>query len=279
MQPCTEGCLFNHIQKGLSMNTMMGRRGVVWKTPSITADGLKLFACAVMLIQSAGIAIVENGIIQIDQYTQEGLSAALAENSGLMAWAGAGSVMQLIGGMALPVFAFLLVEGFRNTSNIRRYVISLLIFALISEIPYDLAICGTLMDFSTQNAMVSMAVSLLMLCCLHTVQKQKGILAAFVKFCIVLGAVLWVTLLRAQYGLCLVLLTAVFDLFYARNVLKTVLGILISLMYVTGPLAFYGLWCYNGKRENRIYKYVYYAFYPAHLLVLGLIAQLLKNPL
>lgn len=277
MQRCTEGCLFNRIQKGLSMNTMTGRRGAIWKTPSITADGLKLFACAVMLIQTAGIAVVENGIIQIDQYTQEGLSTALAENSGLMVWAGIGSVMQLIGGMALPVFAFLLVEGFRNTSNIRRYVASVLIFALVSEIPYDLAVCGELWSFSTQNALVSMLICLLMLCCLHAVEMKKGIPAALVKFCIVLGAVLWVTLLRAQYGLCLVLLTAVFDLFYARNVLKTVLGILISLMYVTGPLAFYGLWCYNGKRKNRIHKYVYYAFYPAHLFVLGLIAQLLKS--
>ena len=44
-------------------------------------------------------------------------------------------------------------------------------------------------------------------------------------------------------------------------------------MYVTGPIAFYGIWCYNGVRKDRINKYVYYAFYPLHLLVLGVIAK------
>lgn len=259
------------------MNTTMGRRGVVWKTPTITADGLKLFACVTMLIQTIGIAVIENGIIQIDQYTQEGLSAAMAENSSLMMWAGVGSVMQLIGGLAIPVFAFLLVEGFRNTSDIRRYVLSVLAFALISEVPYDLAVSGTLWDISTQNGMVSMAICLLMLCCLKMVETQKGAVGLFGRFFIVLGAILWVTLLRAQYGLCLVLLTAVFYLLYARNVLKTVLGAVISLMYVTGPLAFYPIWCYNGERKNRIHKYIYYAFYPVHLLVLGWIAGVLKG--
>lgn len=257
------------------MDTMMGRRGVVWKTPSVTADGLKLFACVTMLIQTIGIAIVENGIIHIDQYTQEGLSLAMAEDSNLMMWAGIGSVMQLIGGLAVPVFAFLLAEGFRHTSDIRRYLLSMLIFAVVSEVPYDLAVSGTVWDLSTQNALVSMTVCLLMLCCLKAAGELKGFAGVLVKICIVLGAVLWVTLFRAQYGLCLVLLTAVFYVFYGRNVLKVVLGIIISLMYVTGPLAFYGIWCYNEERKDRIPKYVYYAFYPLHLLVLGLIALLL----
>ena len=52
----------------------MGRRGIVWKTPDITADGLKMFACIVMLIQSIGIVVVEKGLIHLDQYTQAGLN-------------------------------------------------------------------------------------------------------------------------------------------------------------------------------------------------------------
>ena len=90
---------------------------------------------------------------------------------------------------------------------------------------------------------------------------------------IVLAAVVWVSLFRAEYGLCMVLLTAVFYVFYTQNILKTVLGCIISLMYITGPLSFYGIWCYNGERKDRINKYVYYAFYPVHLLVLGVIAK------
>ena len=102
----------------------MQRRTVIWKTPEISADGLKMFACAMMLLQTIGISVVEKGLIHIDQYTQEQFSALLAEDSHLMFLAGVGSVLQLLGGMAVPLFAFLLVEGFLHTSDYRRYLLS-----------------------------------------------------------------------------------------------------------------------------------------------------------
>lgn len=256
------------------MNTMMGRRGVVWKTPTVTADGLKIFACITMLIQSIGLVIVENGLIDLSQYTQETLSAAMETDSNLMMLAGIGSVMQLIGGLAVPVFAFLLVEGFLNTSDYRKYLVTVAVFALISEVPYDLAVKQRLWDISSQNAMVTMAICLIMLGLLKLVKEHCLSGAAMVlQLCIVLGALAWVTFFRAEYGLCMVLLVAVFYIFYAKNVLKTVLGVIISLLYVTGPLSFYGIWCYNGERKDKFSKYVYYVFYPLHLLVLGVVTK------
>ena len=66
------------------MNMTTGRRGIVWKTPDITADGLKMFACITMLIQTVGIAIIEKGLIHLDQYTQESLNQAMSQDSRLM---------------------------------------------------------------------------------------------------------------------------------------------------------------------------------------------------
>ena len=192
----------------------MGKHGVVWKTPDITADGLKLFACVCMLIQSVGIAVVERGMIHLDQYTQESLSQAMAQDAHLMMLAGIGSVMQLIGGMAMPVFTFLLVEGFRNTSDFKKYFLSVLLFAAVSEIPYDLAVNGKLFDFSDQNAMLSMAICLLMLYFLNLVKSRTGLAGTFFKAAIVDASVVWAALFRTEYGLCLVLLTAIFYIFY-----------------------------------------------------------------
>ena len=87
---------------------MTGRKGIVWKTPDITADGLKLFACIAMLLRTVGIVIVEKGMIHLDQYTQESLNQAMAQDSRLMTLAGVGSVLQLLGGLAIPIFAFCL---------------------------------------------------------------------------------------------------------------------------------------------------------------------------
>lgn len=251
----------------------MGRRGITWKTPDISANKLKLFGFAMLLAQSIGTIIVEKGLIRLDQYTAESLNQALASDSSLMMLAGIGSLLQLLGGLAVPVFPFLLVEGFRNTGSRSRYVLAVLGFALISEPVYDYAMTGSLMDPLHQNPLIAMTVSLLMLCCLDSLQAGKGILGSAARLCVVIAAVLWVTLLRAEYGLCVVLLAAVFYLFYARPVLKTALGAAVSLLYVTGPLAFYGLWCYDGRRNDRFSKYIYYASYPAQLLVLGVITR------
>ena len=255
------------------MNMTTGRRGIVWKTPDITADGLKMFACITMLIQTIGVVVIEKGLIHLDQYTQDSLNQAMAQDSRLMTLAGIGSIMQLIGGMAIPVFTFLLVEGFRNTSDYKKYLLLMVLTAVISEIPYDLAVGGKIMDWSSQNAMVTMSICLIMLKCLDIFKDGSGFTGGLVRMLIVLAAVIWVSLFRAEYGLCMVLLAAVFYVFYTQNVLKTVLGCIISLMYITGPLSFYGIWCYNGERKDRINKYVYYAFYPLHLLVLGVIAK------
>lgn len=255
------------------MNQTMGRRGRVWRTPDITANGLKIFACITMLIQTFGIVIVEKGMIHLEQYTQESLNEAMATESRLMTLAGIGSIMQLIGGMAIPIFAFLLVEGFRNTSNFKQYLGIIFLVALFSEIPYDFAMSGKWIDMSTQNAMLGTGISLLMLKFLSLMKNAEKNAGRLVRLLIVLASVLWVSFLRVEYGLCMVLLTAVFYLFYAKNGWKTVLGIVISLMYVTGPLSFYGIWCYNGKRKDRIPKYVFYALYPVHLLVLGIAAK------
>ncbi len=249
------------------------RRGFGLRTPNITADGLKIFAGIVMLIQSIGIIVIEKGMIHLDRYTQAELSQALADDSNLMFLAGLGSVLQLIGGLAVPVFAFLLVEGFRHTSSYQRYLLTMIVFALLSELPYDLANRSKIVDWSSQNALVTMCICLLMLYFLRMLAKKGSIAHSLAQWLIVLCAIIWVTICRAEYGLCMVLLVAVFYIFYTRNILKTVLGGVISLLYVTGPLAFYAVWFYNEERKDIIPKYVYYAFYPLHLFILGILVR------
>lgn len=123
--------------------------------------------------------------------------------------------------------------------------------------------------------LLPVCLSLLMLKCLDMTKNAEKFAGRLCRSLILLAAIIWVSILRCEYGLCMVLLTAVFYLSYEKNVWKTVLGALISLMYVTGPLAFYGIWCYNGKRKDRFPKYVYYVFYPAHLLVLGVLKKMI----
>ena len=252
-----------------------GRRGVTWRVPSITADGLKKFACVIVLLQTFGATVIDKGLINIDQYTKAGLSEALAEDSQLMIYAGLGSVLQLLGGLAVPFFAYLLVEGFYHTSSYKKYLSAIAFFAFLSEIPYDFAYSGKLIDWSSQNAMVALCISLLMLYFIKMFQEKGGVLCQAGELLVVICAVGWVTIFRSQYGLCTVLLAAIFYFFRSRGVLRTVLGIIVSLLYITGPIAFYFIWLYSGERRDKLPKYAYYILYPAQLLVFGVITKLL----
>ncbi len=252
-------------------DTMRRKPNVVWKLPSISTFGLKLFACVTMLICNIGASVVQDGIIHLDRYTQAELAQAMEADSHLMMMAGIGSAMQVIGGLAVPIFAFLLVEGFRHTSDYKKYLLRLLVLAFVSEVPYDLAMQQSFMDFSMQNAAFGVAVSLMMLYVLDLFREGKGAVAVLARICTVIGALVWVTLLRVQFGPSTVLLAAIFYLFYAHNVLKTLLGILVSLVHITGPLSFYAIWLYGEEQKHAEWNRWFYVFYPLHLLILGII--------
>ncbi len=240
-----------------------------FNVPKFSAWGLKIYACVAMVLANFGIIIVEHGIIKIDTYTKEGLSQALADSSSLMVWSGVGSVLQLIGGLAVPVFAFLLVEGFHKTQNLRKYFFSIAALAAVSEIPYDYAMSGNVWDISSQSAAFSLFVCFVMLYCMKVVKNK------FLQFFVATAAVVWITLFKGEYGLCMVLLCAIFYMFREKNGVKTILGMIVSLLYVTGPISFYGIYFYTGYREYKCSKYVFYALYPIHLVVFGLITRLL----
>lgn len=259
---------------------LKGRRGVVWRVPSISADGLKIFAGVILLAHTIGATIIQKGMINLGQYTQAELSEAMAKDSHLMVLSGVSSVLQLIGGLAIPVFAFLLVEGFRKTSDYKNYILTILFFALISEMPYDLANSQKFFDWSSQNPMVGLGISLLMLYFIRMYEEKKGLVYRLVELVIVLCAVGWAAILRTRYGMCIILLAAIFYIYRDKGFRRTILGIIASLLgivaealYVTCPLAFYLIWLYSGVRKDKFPKYAYYIFYPAHLLVLGLAAM------
>ena len=48
------------------------------------------------------------------------------------------NIFSILGRIAFPIFIFFIVEGFFKTSNRKKYLITLLIFGVISEIPFDM---------------------------------------------------------------------------------------------------------------------------------------------
>lgn len=250
----------------MTHNDLRSRR----RLPRIPMTGmnLKLYGCLTMLFYSFSMSVIQNGMLHMSLLSNGQLQEILSADPEMMILSSWAAVFQLLGGLAVPVFAFLLVEGFVHTQNYRAYLLRMLIFAVISEIPYDFAMTGQWFDWNSQNLLFTLTVCLVMLYGLRLFSASRAM-----QVLIVVAAVLWSGLMRSGFGLCEVLLAAAYYLLRDKPKAKLTVGSLISLMYVTGPISTFALSRYNGQRGEHWNQYVFYILYPAHLLVLGLIAH------
>ena len=183
------------------------------------------------------------------------------------------SALRVVGRLAFPIYCFLLSEGFFHTSSRTRYALRLLLFAVLSELPFDLAFGRMGNPFQKQNVYFTLLVGLLAVWGCEIVRRQ------FLLFCIPVAAAgcaaAW--LLKSDYQIYGVLFILVFYFFH-RNKALSLSGFLFantgyallapSTIQYAGALALLPLGLYNGHRGPRCLKYAFYAFYPLHLLIL-----------
>ena len=175
-------------------------------------------------------------------------------------------ILRIIGRLAFPIYAFLVVEGFFHTSDVKRYMMRLAAFAVISEAPFDLVITGKILEAGSQNIFFTLFIGVALM---YLYGQQYS--AAGKMGCVIL-AVLAGDLFRTDYGSWGVLMIFCFYIFRERKWAKnlTVAGInVIAFGYIQAyaviALPFFAL--YNGKRGPGV-KYFFYAVYPVHLLLI-----------
>ncbi len=78
--------------------------------------------------------------------------------------------MNCLGRLAFPIFAFLIVEGYMHTSDFKKYIRRMFLFALISEIPFNLVSAGSVIYPFHQNVLWTFLLSLL---CIHLIEKAR----------------------------------------------------------------------------------------------------------
>lgn len=174
--------------------------------------------------------------------------------------------LRCLGRIAFPIFCFLIVEGFFHTHDVRRYMGRLGVFALISEIPYDLAFRGVPLKYAHPNVFFTLLIGIGMMVLLERNREWP------VKAVILLLAMWLAVLIRSDYNFRGVLLIFVFYIFHDSRWLAVTAGGFWNFLY-QGVIQKYGvlsvlpLALYNGERGRKM-KYFFYIFYPAHLLLL-----------
>lgn len=185
-------------------------------------------------------------------------------------------IMRDIGRIAFPIYCFMLVEGFLRTRNIHRYLGRMFLFALISEIPFDLAFAGQVFYWEYQNVMFTLLAGLLAMY-LSDLLRQK-LNHKFLQLVTTVGV--WLLCMQAaewmmtDYGAKGVACIGVLYIFRYWRGLQLIGGALAFSWEMPAPVSFLLIALYNGKK-GRSMKQFFYAFYPVHLLILYLISAAL----
>ncbi len=264
------------------MQTEVIQTGKITGKRGLNSAVLKNIAVVTMLIDHIGAVIVIRLLIQ------KGLYGAMVDQEAYITWVGQNRgmygtymAMRIIGRFAFPIYCFLLAEGFQRTHNVKRYLGRMLLFALISEVPFDLAFSGRLWNMQYQNVFFTLFIGLMVIAGLRLVDQRLSGPETWRKLAgvglyaviIVAGSAL-ALVLKTDYSFKGILAITVLYLFRSRRKAQIWAGVIVFLlmdgMEMIAALSFLLIWFYNGAR-GRQNKYFFYFFYPAHLLLLWLI--------
>lgn len=198
-----------------------------------------------------------------------------------------------IGRIAFPIFAFLITEGYIHTSNINKYIKRMVIFAIITEIPFNLMVSASPIYPFHQNVLWTFVISLLTLKYLNF-DNTKNI---FKSILIIILAIIIATITMCDYFGAGVMMVVGFYIFRKSKLLQLLMMIYVNMILIQGysyPIDIAGytyyfpqqgfailslifIWLYNGKQgyHAKWFKIFCYAFYPLHMLILYILTIVL----
>lgn len=224
---------------------------------SLTGNQLKLFALIAMTVDHIGLLLLPNVIL-----------------------------LRLIGRLAMPIFAWMIAEGCRYTKNRARYFLTLLGFGLLCQIVYLV-----FMQSLNQCILITFSLSVLLIFVMDYAQRKRNFwslclmgaaFAAVCYICVFLPGDLPGTDFGVDYGIYGVLLPVfIYIASTKEQKLLTAAGGLVMLAIRYGWWQWFALLAlplialYNGKRGKLKLKYLFYLYYPLHLVAIYAVGLLL----
>ena len=218
----------------------------------MTSFGLKLFAMFSMIFDHIGLMFMQN-------------------NDSLY------SVFRMIGRLAFPIFAFQLAIGYYHSKNKEKHIVRMLIFAFLSQLPYWFYIQTAIPGY--KHCLNIGFTFLLALLGMYIIDNLDNLIY---KILALIGVLILSSILPVDYGIVGVILCISFYIFRNHTYLNLIsaggiiaLKVIIEqdLMKYAMVYALLPIYLYNGKKgfDNKFAKYLFYIFYPAHLLLFAVI--------
>lgn len=233
--------------------------------PLLTSGHLKIIACGAMFLSH----LAQSGLLYQMGYTKSA------------------DLFMLIGRISMPLFCFMAVQGIILSKNREKYLQRLIIFAFISEIPFDLVIADSVFFIYSQNVFFSLFLGTFMVYLWEKIKESQLKTTFKIAFAIIvfLGIYFLAGFFMTDYDSRAIVAIGLLYLAKESRIL-TALAILIAfafeakiggdylsipyMVYLSIPLIF----LYNGKRGT-YNKWYFYAFYPVHLLIIYLLKIIL----
>ncbi|SDB51622.1 TraX protein [Pseudobutyrivibrio sp. YE44] len=197
-------------------------------------------------------------------------------------------LMRGIGRMAFPIYCFMLVEGFFHTRNIKNYCLRLIQIAIISEIPFDLALRKGKIDFLSNNVLWELLLGLIVLCCMdYVLHLSEGIFeneivrrVAMVLIMFLGMGLAYITKLDYRHAgiACIAVIYFLYGATKESRLTAFAVGVLMLTLMSSKTEAYAAamlvpLFFYNGKKgsDSVALRRFFYSFYPVHLILIYLL--------
>lgn len=200
-------------------------------------------------------------------------------------------ILRVIGRLAFPIFAYFISEGYIKTSDVEKYKKRLFVFALISQIPFYLAFKNIvylnifftlflgLYAINVYDENGSIGTIWLMGILAQLINTDYGLYGVFTIYFFYKYHEDFKTMAKKQVFLNIIFVSVIFLITVlspfnrgkdAAWILKAFVG---TGMQAISLLSLFLIKSYNGQR-GRSMKYLFYAFYPVHLMILWMIKNI-----
>lgn len=248
------------------------------KPSGFSGQALRIWGMVMLAVGVIGQCVIQNVVLNMPNVSNQQLLNAM-EDSSVLKFVTAALIMRVVSVCAIPIYAFLLVEGFQRTSSLRKYFLRVLGVALLTELPYNLAMGGKWIDFSGRNPVFGMVIAMVVLYSFRYPIKNKALSVLFKAFVLIMAMVWSATILNIADGVPTLVIVAVLYLLRRKRswqifggCVAMVLCTIISPLYLGAPLTFMIFHFYNEEpgEGNRLTNYL---AYPALLLFVGVMTN------
>ena len=233
----------------------MENKEIRWQC--ISGSVLKLIAMAAMLVDHVAYFLLQENLHFVTPLFTVG-------TKGITLY----YIFRTIGRIAFPMYCFLLTEGFVHTKNRKRYGTNLLLFALISELPWNFLHSGSLF-YGGQNVFFTLFLGFCGLYVIEYLCNRPALEASAL-----IGLLLFAYLFKADYGMLGFAAIVAMYVLREKAAIRAVVCTCIFNSHLRAGVAFVPISLYNGKRgfiRGKVGKYICYAFYPTHMIILAVL--------